>query len=109
MFLAIGGTQPKAHQIIAGFDVDRLVTAMNFDRRHGARPRVEQALEIGLCAHVGIGPTRQTGRTATKAQERFTGSIAPFVEIRRLAETWDVVTEAASLQDAGDLVIEVNR
>src|SRR5262249_30431905 len=68
----------------------------------------ERPLELGLREHVGLRPAGETRSSGADDQERLAGGVPPLVDVRGLGEARDVRAQAGGLEDARDLVIEVD-
>jgi len=81
---------------------------MYLDRRQRAGSNVQQSLELGLREHVRLRPARRARRLALEAEQRLARGVAPLVDVRRLGHPDEAVGDARGLQDASDLVVEVD-
>jgi hypothetical protein len=61
-----------------------------------------------LRKHVGLGPARNPHIQAANRQQRFAARVLPLVDVRGFAEPRNLFAEPRGLEDAGDLMIEVN-
>src|SRR5207237_5568949 len=77
----------------------------------GKTPRagIEHALELGLPEHVGLGPAREACVPASDAKKRLARGVSPLVDVGRLGPPGQLLPQPGGLQDAGDLVVEVDR
>src|SRR3989442_140555 len=73
----------------------------------GVHPRIERPLELGLREHVGFRPARESRVLASDDEERLAGGVPLLVGIG-LGQERQLLPEAGGLQDAGDLVVEVD-
>ena len=101
-----GDVQP--HGPIGRIDADHLVSPVHLDGRQRTGARVEQSLELGLREHVRLRPARRARRLALEAEQRLARGVAPLVDVRRLGHPDEAVGDARGLQDASDLVVEVD-
>ena len=79
------------------------------DRRQCSGPVVEHVLELGLVEHRAVRPAADAGAAESEAQQGATLGVAPFVVVRHLGDRGEPPADPAALQDAGDLVVEVDR
>src|SRR6478609_3680952 len=71
--------------------------------------RLDQPLERRLPEHAGVRPAARPDRSAAEAQERLARAVAPLVLAARLGDRPKLGTDAEALEDAPDLVVEVDR
>ena len=83
--------------------------AADRDRRQCSGPVVEHVLELGLVEHRAVRPAADAGAAESEAQQGATLGVAPFVVVRHLGDRGELPADPAALQDAGDLVVEVDR
>ena len=76
---------------------------------NASRARREQRLELGLAEHRRERPAGRAGADATEAQQRRARGVAPLVHLGGLGHGAQLVADAARLQQAADLVVEVHR
>ena len=79
------------------------------DARQLVRPGLDRRLELGLAEHRRERPARRTRADAAEAQQRRARTVAPLVDLGRLRDRTDLVTDAARLEQSPDLVVEVHR
>ncbi len=91
------------------FDAEDTKTPADLEQRERFCPHLEDCFELGLAEHRREGPARQRGTDATEAQQRRALSVAPLVDLSRLRNGPHLLPDAARLEDAADLVVEVHR
>src|SRR5262249_39218466 len=107
--LAVAPGNDEGDLGVVGAEVDDLDAALHLDGGERACPRVERPLELGLREHVGLRPAGETRASRTDDEKRLAGGVPPLVDVRGLGEARDVPAQPGGLEDAGDLVVEVNR
>jgi hypothetical protein len=102
---AVGaGHDDAVVMLVDGHDLD---AAAHVHAEVGGAPG-EQRLEGGLVEHRRRGPARRAVALLSEAEQRGAGGVAPLVDLGGLADRPQGVTDAARLQDAPDLVVEVH-
>ena len=96
------------HRVVTRFDAGYFDAATHVHAER-ARPPFEQLLERGLVEHRRRGPARRAVAGPTEPQQRRTRAVAPLVDVGRLADRTELGADAARLEDAADLVVEVHR
>ena len=65
-------------------------------------------LELGLVEHRRCRPAGRAVAGPAESQQRRARAVTPFVDVGRLADRPQLVADAARLEDATDLVVEVD-
>jgi len=108
--LACGVARAHAHTASAGLELEHLDAAAQRSAVERAQAPFEHALEVGLVEHVRAGPAGQArDALAAEGEQRLTGGVAPLGRAGGVAQRAHFVRHAGRLEDAADLVVEVDR
>src|SRR5271165_6867796 len=80
----------------------------NFDVRQRLDVRVHHPLELRLSEHVGDRPAARPHAARVEVEQHLAVGVAPLVAVARFGDPGDVRHQAGGLENACDLMIEVD-
>jgi hypothetical protein len=75
----------------------------------GPRSPFQHGVEAGLVEHRREGPSGRPQADAAQAEQRGPLAVAPLVDVGGLGDLGQLGADAGRLEDAADLVVEVDR